>query len=46
MCLLHSELVLRPPGQRGDEVAEELNLYSCIESFIFVCIFGEAKIGE
>lgn len=45
MCLLHSEL-LWPPGQRADEVGEELNLVLRIESFVFLCIFREAKIGE
>lgn len=46
MCHLHSELVLRPLGQRGGEVVEELTLYSCTESFISLYIVGEAKIGE
>lgn len=41
-----AQWVTRPPGQRENEVVAEFDPCLCNESFIFLYIFGEAKIGE
>lgn len=44
MCFLHNELL--GLQDRGDEVVEEFDVCFCNESFIFLYVFGEAKVGE
>lgn len=44
MCPLHRELL--GPRTEGGWRVEELGLYWCIEEFIFLYVFGEAKVGE